>query len=292
MDKERERILKLLEEGKITADQAARLIEALGQRQSEPKFIHFNRTARRVRSLHELDRIPEIVAEAVGAAVRSGFESSKEVMREFTDTDDLFIKTVSGDVFVNGWDEKKVSLRYGCSMVKVKELSKRLLVSSFEGDVSTNVPRDVRLELLTVAGDITVKATGRGVTFRTVSGDIAATQAQGPFIIRTVAGDINLSQCSGKVELKSKSGNVNLIQNGDLSGWIETHSGDVRLGIRANTDALLQLASEEGEFHTDITFPYEVVEQKANKMTVKFGAGTCRLTIRTGSGAIEIKEEK
>ena len=39
MSNERDRILKLLEDGKITADQATRLIEAVGSERPEPEFV-------------------------------------------------------------------------------------------------------------------------------------------------------------------------------------------------------------------------------------------------------------
>ena len=82
MNDERARILKLLEDGKISADQAARLIEALGSRRSGdecgfppmppmPPVPPLRRVHMRGRAMAGIDQIPDIVARAVSSAVRS-----------------------------------------------------------------------------------------------------------------------------------------------------------------------------------------------------------------------------
>ena len=105
MNDERARILKLLEDGKITADQAARLIEALKPRSFEPGFIPpippLPPLSRR-RNLKELERIPDIVAHAVASAMKTGIESGDEGRQVFPDKAALSVKGVSGDVEVRG----------------------------------------------------------------------------------------------------------------------------------------------------------------------------------------------
>jgi len=291
MAEEKDRILKLLEEGKITADQAARLIEALGASRPESGFRAHGFRHRP----HRFDRIPDIVAEAVSSALSFG-APGRAGRVQFPSGRGLLVKTVSGDIKITGSDQQGVMVESSDSLTRSRQEGDNVVVRGVSGAVVVTVPAAVRLELATVSGDITVAAAGMGVAARSVSGDVRVTQAQGPFVINTVAGDIDLVRCAGELEMKTKSGAAVLVPADHLSGRIETDSADVRLELGSEADLLLDLGcEEEGEIDLKLSFPHEVVEQAEGRLKVKLGRGSRTLMVRTRRADIrvcDIKEAK
>ena len=192
MGDERDRILKLLEEGKITAEQAARLIEALGARPVPPMPPFMTGQSFRMRrhgSLKDQDRIPELVAHAVTTAVRSGFESDEILSKDFPGKRVLFIKTVSGDMTVEGAEADSVNVKYSRG-VKVHAIDDGAQVHSVSGDVDALMPRAGELSVETVSGDASVVEVGGKLLFNSVSGDVNVETSQGEIHAYTASGDV------------------------------------------------------------------------------------------------------
>lgn len=302
MNDERDRILKLLEDGKVTADQATRLIEALGSQSAEPEFgrgphgpfggeRHF-----RMRGGHrDFGRIPDIVATAVASAMKSGFEPGEERSTDFPGKRHLLVKSVSGDLDVARGEEDKVALSYTGGMVKVRTSGDQVVVRTMAGDVSATVPADGRLELEVVSGDVSVNDGSARIEVKTVSGDVDIDQSTGGVQVKTVSGDVDLDCVSGNLEVETRSGDVELGATGPISGSLESVSGDVTVALPGDADLVLELATEEdGDIHVDDDLPHEVLDERDEYMKVKLGAGSRTLKVTTKSGDIEIcrAEEK
>jgi len=301
MSNERDRILKLLEDGKITADQATRLIEALGSDWSEsefgwPRHVPF-RTHRhfRVRGPRELGRIPDIVATAVSSAMKSGFEPGEERSSDFPGKRHLLVKSVSGNLDIARGEEGRVGLNYAAGMVKVRTSGDQVVVRTMAGDVSATVPRDGRLELEVVSGDVSITEAGARTEVKTVSGDVDVTRTTGDAQVRTVSGDVNVDRVTGNLEVETRSGDIRVQATGPVSGSLFTKSGDVIVALPRDADLVLEVSTEDGGgILVGDGLPHEVLEERDEYMKVKLGAGSRTMKVSTQSGDIEIRlaEEK
>jgi DUF4097 and DUF4098 domain-containing protein YvlB len=301
MSDERARILKLLEDGKITADQAARLIEAMGSERTEAEFCRpphapFGPGQFRFRSgMRGLDRIPDVVASAVASAMKSGFEPGEERSTDFPGKRHLLVKSVSGDLDVTRGEEGRIGLSYSGGMVKVRSSGEQVVVRTMAGDVSATVPADGRLELEVVSGDVSINGAGARIEVKTVSGDVDITKTAGDAQVKTVSGDVSLNHVSGSFDVETRSGDVDLVAAGPVSGSLTSTSGDVSIALGSDADLVLELAIEEdGEIEVDDALPHEVLEQRERYMRVKFGAGSRTLKVSTVDADIDVSvmEEK
>jgi DUF4097 and DUF4098 domain-containing protein YvlB len=291
MSDERARILKLLEDGRITADQAARLIEAVGRRVPPvppmPPMAGLRVTRRHI------DRIPEIVAEAVQSAVHSGFEAGEEGEEEFAGKRRLTVKSVSGDVEVAGGRAEGVRVGYGGGMVKVRAKGDGVQVRSVSGDVSAAMPSDGALEAETVSGNVTVERVGGELRLRTVSGDLGVEDAEGGLDGYTVSGNIELERVAGRLGVESRSGDISVEAAGRVTGALATRSGNITLQLARPGDVELELACEEdGRIDLRLEMPHEVLAESDELVRVRVGAGGEKLVVRTGSGDITVEDRE
>lgn len=308
MSEERDRILKMLEEGKVTAEQAARLIEALGSSGSERDEDRVIRVLKSGRGRHrhlflghpprppripmaELDRIPDIVASAVTSAMGSGFTAQEEVKTEFPGKRSLFLKSVSGDVGVQGWDKDRMSLEGSGGMTRVRERDDRVMVRSISGDVEVKVPHEARLELVSVSGDVGVSAVSGKVGVKSVSGDVSLRDVKGELDFDIVSGDLTMVRVGGELAVESKSGDVEFEPAGDFSGTIVSKSGDIELRLDAKADVVLDLLCEEdGDINIDLDMPFERLEEGEGRLKLKLGPGSRTMVVRTRKADINVKQ--
>ncbi|OYD16391.1 hypothetical protein CH330_02960 [candidate division WOR-3 bacterium JGI_Cruoil_03_51_56] len=293
MSEERTKILRMLEQGKITADQAARLIEALGHRRFHSGPDRFARRIHRRVSLSELDRIPDIVASAVSSAVKTGFQERSEVKTDFPGKHSLFLKSISGDVEVSAWDEDKISLEKPGGMTKVRERENRVMVRSISGDITVFVPRESKLELVSVSGNVEVTGMSGKLGLKSVSGDVGLSDLTGELKADVVSGDLKMIRVSGELLVESKSGDIELEPVGEFSGKISSKSGDIEVRLYPDADVVLDMECEEkGAITLDMGFPYEILEKDERLLKVKLGSGTRVLKLRTRKADITVRETK
>jgi DUF4097 and DUF4098 domain-containing protein YvlB len=296
MSNDRDRILKLLEDGKISADQATRLIEALGSERNEGDFgmphHHFGpRRHFRVRtSPRAFDRIPDVVATAVASAMKNGFEEpGEERTNEFAGKRDLLVKSVSGDLEVNRTEEGRVAISYSGGMVKARSSGDQVVVRTMAGDISAAMPPDGRLELEVVSGDVSVSRGMARIEVKTVSGDVGIAQTTGDAQVKTVSGDVSLHRVTGDFGVETRSGDVDLVAAGPVSGSISTRAGDVTVALPADADLILELATEdEGDIEVDDALPHEVLDERDGYLKVQLGNGGRTLRVNTDNGDIDV----
>jgi DUF4097 and DUF4098 domain-containing protein YvlB len=298
MSNERDRILKLLEDGKITADQATRLIEALGSERADfdfcmPSHGPFRATRHiRMRRPRPFDKIPDVVATAVASAMKNGFgEPGEERSDDFPGKRNLVVKSVSGDLDVTRREEGRIGLGYSGGMVKVRSRGDEVLVRTMAGDVSATVPADGHLELEVVSGDVSISEVGTRIEVKTVSGDVDISRTSGKMAAKTVSGDVTLDQVAGSIEIETRSGDVDLGATGPFSGSVSTISGDVSVELGKDTDLVVDMTiEEEGDIEVDDDLPHEVLEESDGHLKVKLGGGSRTLVVRTRNGDIDIRE--
>jgi len=298
MSDERARILKLLEEGKVTADQAVRLLDALKAKPAEPEppcqppFM--GRRMHHRMAFRGIERIPDIVSEAIASAMNLDDAPDADAKRDFPDRHSLEVKNISGDVTVKGWDENRITLAFsGSGLTRASEVYDKVVVRSVSGDLDAQVPHDAKLVLTSVSGDVQVEGVNAKCVVKTVSGDADLTDCAGSVTVEAVSGDLGLERVTGELRVESESGDIDVEPVGAFSGMLVSKSGDVTLRLHSDADVLLDLKCEEdGEIDVDLGFPHEVLEPGENAMKLKLGAGSRQLKVRTHRADIEIREAK
>jgi len=242
----------------------------------------------------DLDRIPDIVASAVSSAMKSGFGAREgELRTEFPGKSSLFLKSVSGDVTVSGWDEDRIAIEGNTAMTRVREREDIVMVRTISGDFSVSLPREARFEVTTVSGDVKVEGVGGRFALKAVSGDVRLTGFAGEARVQTVSGEARFVDFAGRVEVESKSGDIELLTDGAVGGSVVSKSGEVALCLGERADVLLDLECEEsGGIEFDAGLAHEVVEQAERRLKVRIGAGTQELKVRTSDADINVRRRK
>jgi DUF4097 and DUF4098 domain-containing protein YvlB len=290
MNEERARILKMLEDGKITAEEAARLLEALKERPRDTEGMHFHGPRFRKRFPMGLEMIPEVVARTVEQAVESGIGEKMHLReRKFSAKSEVGIRAVSSDIEIHGWEKEEIFME-SSGLGKVTEDNNRLDIKTISGDVKLNLPIKTRLVLTTVSGDIEIEKIQSEFEIRTVSGDVELENIEGVAAINTISGDVEGKDLTGNFMVKSKSGDIDLSFRASDQGEFETANGDISITLPKDVNLILELESEEGDIELDIPEPYDKIEEREGYLKIGLGDKKGKFICQTASGDIEIKK--
>lgn len=196
-----------------------------------------------------------------------------------------------------------------------------------EATFTLTVPAWMPLALSSVEGDITVRGSAAAITAETVNGDVSVTGGAGNVSLSSVDGTVDLSHASGSisvstvnddVSVRNSSGSVSASTvNGDVTldavtssavamesvngdvqfggpirnggrYQLNTHNGDVIVGVQAGANATVSVNTFSGDFSTDI--PVEVRTRKSQEGSFTFilGDGSARLDLESFQGTIHV----
>jgi len=233
---ERLRILKLLEDGKINADEAARLLEALSQSDIRDR-------RKRHKILHSVEKIPEIVTLVTDHAFKHTFEKRQ---MHFNKKSSVELKGISGTFGIRGSDTEAIDIEKD-GFAKVVEHNDSLTIKAIHGDLQMNVPLHTDFRIKNVSGDVHISGIDGTIGITSVSGDIHGLRLAGSLKADFISGDIELDYMSvTDVKITSKSSNITLLldENAEAAIEVETEDGDItcefELMDREKTDTVLR----------------------------------------------------
>ena len=259
---ERLRILKLLEDGKINAEEAARLLEALSESQTRHKKRH--------RMWATFEHIPEHIATIINGSV--GDMASPEVLR-FKNKHELEIKAISGDLMINGTDQNEILVnKQGFGRIVGK--NDKVEIKAISGDLHIHVPRRTKLTIKGVSGAVTISEIENDIILKTVSGNITGKDLRGSFTGNIISGDISLDYAE--------------VNNLD----IHSRSGDVTIYLDDQTDARVSIETEEGTISSDLPLRDEQKSEFSLKGTMNNGKGTIYIKCDYGDTFLKKRETK
>lgn len=310
-----ERILKMLEEGKITADEAAKLLNALGESQRwsagghrmpfGPEFG--KRIAKKVEL--SLKDLPETIATTIsGTGFVTGAGECKKL--KFDAKENLVIKSVSGDTEIKGDDEDSIRLNM-CGGRRIKEADNELIIKTMAGDMELQVPKTQKVVLKSASGDI--KAVNLAeLTVRTGSGDIeienvterlATALGSGDLDIKNVSGviavtlgsgDLDADHISGEATMTLGSGDADIVFDECKGGRLEVGSGDLTVTIPADSSLEVTVHKpRSGEIESD--FELEIPEDRDVPEEFTFNIGKKpkgKLYLRTKYGDLTLRKKE
>lgn len=285
MADERNRILKMLEDGKITAEEAAQLLKALRTMPWEMEGLPFLGPKFHKGFAKGFERIPEIVTSVVEEILGG---KAKFVERSFSEKEHIAIKAVNNDVVVSGWDKAEVLVAM-TGWNKIQENDNRLEVKALAGDVNVKLPNNTKLEVSSVSGDVKIEGIKSEFEIRTTAGDVELKETCGTAAINTISGNIEGRGLDGNFLMKSQSGDIDLAFDSSNQGEFETTSGDITITLPKDANLVLEVTSEYGDIKLDILKPFEKIEEWEGYLKIGFGERKGKFLCRTKSGDIEIK---
>ncbi len=141
-------------------------------------------------------------------------------------------------------------IKLGLGAVRLDEVGK-LSVKCGAGDVS--VQRVGRHADVTAgSGDIRLERAGGSAALKASNGDTWVGVADGDLRVRAANGSIAVGSTHAGVVAKSANGDIRVGDAGGGPVEVETHAGDLEVGIRAGTAAWLDLNATAGRVHNDL----------------------------------------
>ncbi|MFN2400721.1 MAG: DUF4097 domain-containing protein [Gemmatimonadaceae bacterium] len=210
-------------------------------------------------------------------------------------------------------DERSRRGRFGDTHYDVRvPAGTRVEVHSVSGDVSVTGTRSM-VEAGSVSGEVVVVDAAGRVSASSVSGDVRVDHVKGDIRGSTVSGELDVEEVSGDLELETVSGEISVrsakagfVRASSTSGEIlyrgsidaagrydfSSHSGDVRLEIPENTNAVVSVETFSGSLESD--FPVRLergVRTAGRPKRLEFTIGnaqgkTARISAETFSGSV------
>lgn len=281
MNEETMRVLKMVEEGKITAEEGAELLDAL--RNKEPIFSgqffksgfakDMTKMAKDMAKMGRdfgLNFARSVSSDLGGTEAGEPFERELEVSPE----GELLLKNFSGEISVKSWEKPAVRIQAtkyarGRTEEEARENARQIGIDvrqdkhilridtniPFLGHAQTrggrvdyeiSVPQRFNLKLRSMSGDVKAKGAHGNVKIDTKSGDVGVQEIQGDVEVACLSGDVIMENIKGNSTVKSLSGDV---AGKDIAGGntkFNLHSGDVDL---TRLQGNLILASLSGDVH-------------------------------------------
>lgn len=211
-------ILKLLEEGKINAEEAERLLEAVSRPGAHERGA-------RHRIWGSIEGLPKIISAALG----NSFSECNEEFHKYPSKKKIRFKGISGNLDIEGTDDEKIAIRKD-GFANIKEMDDAIAIKALSGNVGITVPKKIDLAIAGISGDIDISNINGDLDIESVSGDITGKSLSGSLTGEIVSGDIDLDYIKvDKITIRSKSGNVilRLDKKVEAEIMVETEGGTV-----------------------------------------------------------------
>ena len=242
---ERIRILKMLEGGAISAEEAARLLEALSYGDKRKKY--------KAKIWNSLEGIPEIIATAIDTSAK--FAESTETLT-VPKKQRLEFKGISGDLSISGDHTRDDIIIEKDGFTKIKEERDMIRLKALSGDISITTPCTIDLSLKGISGDLTLHDIKGAIEIETVSGDISGTALAGSIQGNIVSGDVDLAYTElSNMDIRSRSGNITI--------WLED-----------TAEAILDIHNNKGKIECE----FDLEDEKRTKHTLSFFLSCCFLS--------------
>lgn len=285
MGEEQKQILQMVADGKITADEGARLLEALEK--GERKRKDFESPARLVREKKRLLREQaRLMEESARAGHHKSLEGLRDIGRMVRNAVRGSIHGLDEDDFDRDFDESvedgamlledPLELEDGSHLIikraLVRNASGSLFLSGNSGTTLEKMGDDSPQVMIRQDGDTTfvrwtagdlnlsVPSTVKEVGVKLLGGDIAVNDLPASLRLKTKGGDIGLYEVSGDFSAKTMGGNVMIKLNEMWSGdsKASTMGGNISLDIAPSAKAVVSARTFGGQIRLSDVFEAEV----------------------------------
>ena len=190
-----------------------------------------------------------VKAPKLGSLLSRGGPGSVDVAVELPAGSDVIGAAASADFHGDG-RLGDCRIKLGLGAVRLDEVGK-LSVKCGAGDVTVN-HAGRHAEVTAGSGDIRVERAGDSAAIKASNGDTWVGVAGGDLRVRAANGSIAVGSAHASVVAKSANGDIRLGDVGGGSVEVETHAGDLEVGIREGTAAWLDLNATAGRVHNEL----------------------------------------
>ena len=274
------KVLKLLENGKINAEEAERLISAVSG-QSRKTGFYVPPPQKPPKMPKDFVRKIEIIPDQIGQAISAAFGSmgSNAGRTTFPDAKEFAIKVVSGNLdIVPGEDE--IAFDGAAWPMKTAMENDLLSINSINTNGTLSIPAGIGGTASAVSADVRAKGIDGELRIEQVSGDVRLENCSGEWKIVTVSGDVKIESFSGKMHARSRNGDISLKITGPGEYIVDTITGDIEVGYPDGYAIEMNAKSREG-----------IVDLAENRVsTVVTKEGKISLILKSVNGNIKIIE--
>lgn len=252
-------ILKMLEEGKINAEEAERLLAAVARSEGQEKGSRHKIWA-------SLEGLPKVISAALGDSFT---EHPETEFHKYPNKSKIMFKGISGNLTVEGTETDTIAIEKD-GFARIKEYDDSIAIKALSGDVTMTVPRKIDLAIAGISGDIEVSNIDGDIDIESVSGDITGKNLSGTLSGEIVSGDIDLDyEKVEKIKIKSKS-------------------GDVSLHLDEKIEAEIKIETEDGTATCD----FDLIDKKEEDdfLSGIINKACARIEIANKHGDVEIKK--
>jgi DUF4097 and DUF4098 domain-containing protein YvlB len=280
MRDEVQKILALLENGKINADEAERLISAVSEGDKKDFFnIRPPKPPKIPKDVMDhIGSIPDQVGQALSAAFGSFAGSSGR--QNFPDAKKLDLHIVNGHIELNK-GESGITIEGMAWPLKTKVVDETLFINSVSANITVEIPEDSECFVKVVNADINADGITGKVKIESVNPDIELSNCQGNWEIRTVNGDVEGADIAGQFSIITRNGDVELEISGSGEYNVETYDGDIEITIPETFPVTINAKSQEG----DVEIPDEFSSRQSDK-----SKSPIVINAKSMNGDIEISE--
>ncbi|UCF70986.1 MAG: DUF4097 family beta strand repeat protein [candidate division WOR-3 bacterium] len=255
-------ILKMLEQGKINAQEAERLLEAVTQSEAkERKGKH--------KIWSSIEGIPKVISAVIGNAIDDA-QCQREGPLQYPKKKKLSFNSISGDLQIIGTDTDKIEVQKD-GLARIRHDDEALYIKTLSGDIQISLPRATEISIAGISGDMDISDTAGPLHIESVSGDVTGKNLSGSFSGEFVSGDIDLEYNKvDEINIRSRSGDVNLI-------------------LSKKVEAKIELESRAG----NISCEFELKDEERTDHEVKgiINRATGEIEIKSKSGNISVREK-
>ncbi len=225
----------------------------------------------------------------------------------------IVIDAVGGDLSIVGWEGEDILIKADEDEATFK-LDGSLVTISASDDLSLRVPRNAKLKIETVGGDMSLRGVYGGIELKEVGGDLSIRDVgtlsidsvQSDFSLGGVKGNVAVKNIAGDASIRDVDGNVSIsvgddlvlrnVMNGNISANVGEDvmlylapDGSQAISVTAGDDILLVLAlqsnatlSMNGD-EIDIDWPGIENDEEQTSRVLTVGNGSAVVSLNAGS---------
>ena len=317
---ERNQVLDMLSQGKITSDEADRLLTLLARPVASPA----PEEPRVERDRPQVERVTVTVDPDDAASQDSSHDDSFAVGPSPT----LIVSSHNGRVVVHAGDDGAIRVRAKLKRpsqvdykvdqqgdivtVEARQKGKSSLFSflgqSGGADIDVTAPKSTKVELRTSNARIELRGLDAGGTLEASNGRIVidgadgeyqATTSNGRIELRAMKGSAALSTSNGRIEMSDVEGEFNAeTSNGTIhfsgeltpggNNRLTTSNGSIKVTLSETPSLEIDASTSNSKVTTTIPSLTRSQEKK-NRLVGTIGAGEAGLLIRTSNGSVTIQ---
>jgi len=299
MHEERKEILEMLSEGKITAEEAERLLKALpGKRPGRGRWPGLDWIASLFGAGAEYSEQQDWTLDAAGVSL----------IKTQTDNGSILLRGSDQDqVTVHAW--KKVRAP---SETAAEEFAQQVQVHVERNENEIHIYKEhprppigtsvaVRYEISSPrAIDANLRTANGSIKVHEIDGAVEAVSSNGAIELQGGAGNVNLRTSNGAVQLQDATGHIHVeTSNGRIAasvgqleeGIFTTTNGAIRMTLPADFSGQLDARTSHGRVHSEL--PVSGVEgARKNHLVGQIGeGGETTIELRTLNGSIHVKAQ-